>query len=142
MSKINSYRDLRVWQDSIDLAECAYRASASFPRDEMYGLTSQMRRAVVSVSANIAEGYGRDNLGNYIQFLRIAQGSLKEVETHMILANRLGMAETIVKDDILLRCESVGKMLRALIRSLQITSANSKIPLPTAQSQLPERESL
>jgi four helix bundle protein len=141
-NRINSYRDLRVWQDSIDLAVIVYKVSSIFPREEMYGLISQIRRAATSVPANIAEGYGRENLGNYIQFLRIAQGSLKEVETHMILSNRLEMADDSAKDDILQRCENVGKMLRALIRSLQNISNQPKNRFPTANTLLPEPESL
>jgi four helix bundle protein len=116
---INSYRDLRVWQDSIALAETCYRLTGQFPRDELFGLTSQVRRAAASIPANIAEGHGRENTGSFIQSLRIAQGSLKELETHLILAERVSI---LVKSDleaVLGRCENLGKMVRALIRSLQ-----------------------
>lgn len=82
MSAIESYRDLLVWQQSIDLAVAVYEATRDWPREETYGLISQARRASVSVSANIAEGYGRENRGSYLQFLKIAQASLKELETH------------------------------------------------------------
>ena len=75
----------------MDLAEACYRLTANFPKDETFGLTSQLRRASVSVPANIAEGYGRDSRGSYTQFLKIAQGSLKELETHVLLAERLGL---------------------------------------------------
>lgn len=139
-NRINSYRDLRVWKEALDIAEYAYRVTASFPREEMYGLTSQIRIAAASVPANIAEGYGRDNLGNYIQFLRIAQGSLKEIETHMFLAARLGMINKDVRDNALSSCVTVGKMIRALFRSLQKASSNPlSSPLPTTQSRLPQK---
>lgn len=81
-SKIQSYRDLKVWQEAVNLAEICYRFTKTFPKEELYGMTSQIRRASVSIAANIAEGYGRKTRGEYIQFLYIAQGSLKELETH------------------------------------------------------------
>jgi len=116
---IQSYRDLQVWQQAMDLAEHCYRATRLFPKEELYGAVTQIRRAAASVPANIAEGNGRETRGEYIQFLRIAQGSLKEVETHVLLAQRVGLAEQVECTAILNECEAVGKMLRALIRSLQ-----------------------
>jgi len=116
---INSYRDLRVWQDAMILAEACYRLTRQFPRDELFGLTSQIRRAGASVPANIAEGHGRENTGNFIQHLRVSQGSLKELETHLLLAGRVGILPTSDLEVVLSQCESLGKMLRALIRSLQ-----------------------
>ena len=116
---IRSYRDLRVWQLAMDLAELCYRITRRFPKDELYGLTSQLRRAGASVPANIAEGHGRNSRGEYIQFLRVAQGSLKELETHVLLAQRIGLAESKDVSGILDASEVLGKMLRALIRSLE-----------------------
>jgi four helix bundle protein len=116
---INSYRDLRVWQDAISLAEACYRLSRKFPRDELFGLTSQIRRSAGSIAANIAEGHGRENTGSFVQSLRIAQGSLKELETHLILAERVGLLQPSELQPTLAHCESLGKMVRALIRSLQ-----------------------
>jgi four helix bundle protein len=116
---INSYRDLRVWQEAMTLAESCYRLTGQFPRDEMFGLTSQIRRAAASVPANIAEGHGRENTGNFVQHLRVSQGSLKELETHLLLAGRVGILPAFNSEAVLAQCESVGKMLRALIRSLQ-----------------------
>ena len=116
---IRSYRDLKVWQRAMDLAETCYRTTRRFPKDELYGMVSQIRRAAASVPANIAEGHGRNSRGEYIQFLRIAQGSLKELETHALLAQRIGLAEEKVVRGILDEAEVLGKMLRALIRSLQ-----------------------
>jgi four helix bundle protein len=82
-------------------------------------MTSQIRRAAASIPANIAEGYGRDQTGSYVQFLKIAQGSLKELETHILLAERLGMADAMAASTKLAECEAIGKMLRGLIRSVR-----------------------
>ncbi len=82
-------------------------------------MTSQLRRSAVSVAANIAEGYGREQRGVFVQFLRVAQGSLKEFETHVLLSARVGLMETGNEARLLLQSEECGKMLRALIRSVQ-----------------------
>jgi four helix bundle protein len=116
---INSYRDLRVWQDAMSLAEASYRLTREFPREELFGLTSQIRRSAGSIAANIAEGHGRENTGSFVQSLRIAQGSLKELETHLILAERVALLPASTLQAVLAQCESLGKMVRALIRSLQ-----------------------
>src|SRR3974390_2152945 len=101
------------------LAVSCYQLTRAFPREEVFGLTSQIRRSAASIPANIAEGYGRENTKGFIQYLRIAQGSLKELETHLLLADRVKIAAiTDVKDQIA-QCEAMGKMLRMLIRSLQ-----------------------
>jgi len=91
----------------------------AFPKAELFGMTSQIRRAASSVPANIAEGYGRDSKGDYIQFLRISQGSLKEVETHLILCTRVRLLTESEAQSILEHCDLLGKMLHRLIRSLQ-----------------------
>ena len=101
------------------LAEACYRLTRGFPREETFGLTSQIRRAAASVPANIAEGHGRENTRTFVQYLRIAQGSLKELETHLSLAERVGIADRALTEAPLDQCEAMGKMLRALIRSLQ-----------------------
>lgn len=101
------------------LAESCYRLTRQFPREELFGLTSQIRRASGSVPANIAEGHGRENTGNFVQHLRISQGSLKELETHLILAERVGILQAPELQKVLAQCESLGKMVRALIRALQ-----------------------
>ena len=101
------------------LAEFCYRLTRQFPREEMFGLTSQIRRAAGSVPANIAEGHGRENTGSFVQYLRVSQGSLKELETHLILAERVGFLAAPELQLALAQCESLGKMVRALIRSLQ-----------------------
>jgi four helix bundle protein len=118
-SPISSYRDLRVWQIAIELAVDCYATTRAFPQSELYGLTSQVRRSATSIAANISEGYGRDNKGSYLQFLRIAQGSLKELETHVIISQRLGYLGEAAERRLLESTEAVGKMLRSLIRSLE-----------------------
>ena len=116
---VRSYKDLEVWQRSMQLAEDCYRATADFPREEMYGMTAQIRRAANSIPANIAEGYGRDQTGAFVQFLRIAQGSARELETHLILAARVRLLREDVRDMLLDECERISKMLRSMIRALQ-----------------------
>lgn len=101
------------------VASDCYVVSKGFPRDEIYGMTAQVRRAAVSIAANIAEGHGRENTGSFIQFLRISQGSLKELETHLLLAAKVQLLEGSSVEPILSRCETLGRMLRRLIRSLQ-----------------------
>ncbi|NSW77712.1 MAG: four helix bundle protein [Chthonomonadetes bacterium] len=116
---VNSYRDLDARKEVMNLAEMCYRLTATLPREELYGITGQIRRAAVSVLANIAEGYGRENRGEYIQFLRISQGSLKELETHLLLIVRVGLGAEETVQPLLDQCDRVGRILRALIRSLQ-----------------------
>jgi four helix bundle protein len=117
--KIRSYRDLQVWQLGMDLAEACYIHTKRFPKDELFGMTSQIRRAASSVPANIAEGYGRDSKGEYVQFLRVAQGSLKELETHVTLSRRVGLMSESETKNVLEDCDHLGRMLHRLIRSLQ-----------------------
>ncbi|MBS0243684.1 MAG: four helix bundle protein [Proteobacteria bacterium] len=119
MSSVRSYRDLVVWQRSMALAALCYRKTKAFPPAETYGMTSQIRRAAASIPANIAEGNGRENTGAYIQFLRIAQGSLKELETHVLLSNAVELMKEADTQEVLGESEEVGRLLRALIRALQ-----------------------
>ena len=116
---IQSYRELKVWQEGMNLAEACYSLTRQFPKEELYGMTSQIRRASVSISANVSEGYGRKSRKEYIHFLYVAQGSLKEVETHLLLSQRVQLASETAIDPILTQCESVGKLLRGLIRALE-----------------------
>jgi four helix bundle protein len=103
----------------MNLAELSYRLTRAFPREEMFGLAAQIRRAAASIPANIAEGHGRENTQSFIQYLRIAQGSLKELETHFQLAARVGLLESGQIIGPMEQCEALGKMVRLLIRSLQ-----------------------
>ncbi|MCI5047183.1 MAG: four helix bundle protein [Aquisalinus sp.] len=116
--KITDYRDLDVWKFSMELSVDVYRATSRFPNTEMYGLTAQMRRASVSIASNIAEGYGRETTAAFIQFLRIAQGSLKELETQTMLAERLNFLGQDPAKQQLEKITRIGKMLNGLIRSL------------------------
>jgi four helix bundle protein len=116
---IQSYQDLKVWQEAMNLAEECYRVTKQFPKEETYGIISQIRRASVSIPANIAEGYGRRTRGEYIQFLYIAQGSLKELETHLLLSIRVALAVAEVINPVINQCKLVGKILLGLIRSLE-----------------------
>jgi len=105
---INSYQDLVVWQKAMDLAVAAYNVTRRFPQAELYGLTSQMRRSASSVAANIAEGYGRESTGSYLHFLKTARGSLKEFETHVILAQRVGLLSVDQSQPLLNSAQSLG----------------------------------
>ena len=117
--KVRSYRDLLVWKAAMDLAVDCYAATKSFPTGEIYGMTSQIRRSSASIAANIAEGYGREQTESFIQFLRVAQGSLKELETHAILSGRVGLLTDEMVAILLGKSDDLGKMLHAMIRSLQ-----------------------
>ena len=119
MALISSYRDLLVWQASVELATRCYKVTAEFPSGELYGMTSQIRRASVSVAANITEGHGRDGTGNFLQFLRVAQRSLKELETHIVICGRVGLVDGHTADALQAQCDEIGRMLRSLIRNLE-----------------------
>ncbi|AZV22137.1 four helix bundle protein [Mesorhizobium sp. M7A.F.Ca.CA.001.07.2.1] len=116
---MNSYRDLIVWKAAVELAVDCYSVTKAFPSSEIYGMTSQMRRSSVSIAANIAEGHGRESTGSFIQFLRMAQGSLKELETHLILSEKVGLMVEAEVVRLLSKADEIGKMLRSMIRSLQ-----------------------
>jgi len=119
MSSPRSYQDLEVWTKSIEWVEQVYRASSEFPAEERYGLTSQVRRAAVSVASNIAEGAARSGTGEYLQSLSVASGSLAETETQLIIANRLGLLETPDLQRLLALATDISKMLGGLKRSLR-----------------------
>jgi four helix bundle protein len=108
----------------MSVAERAYRLTAGFPKEEVYGMTTQIRRAAVSIAANIAEGHGRDSTGSFVQFLRMSQGSLKELGTHLVLSMRVRLVRTTEVEPLLKQCDDLGKMLRSLIRSMQRRQSN------------------
>ena len=118
MNSVKSYRDLEVWKKSIELAEMVYRLSANFPQDERFGMTNQVRRAAVSVPANIAEGAEREGSKEFLHFLSIAGGSLAETETFLILTGRLGMAQETAITPVMEQAAHVGRMINGLKRSL------------------------
>src|SRR5690606_40647112 len=115
---VKSYRDLQVWREAVDLVELVYRASAAFPADERFGLTSQLRRSSVSIPSNIAEGHARPSTRDYLRFLGISLGSLAEMETQLLLAQRLGYIDDATLDRALQASDRVGRMLRGLSKSL------------------------
>lgn len=139
---IRSYRDLRVWQEGMDLAQMCYEATKAFPREEVYGMNSQIRRAAAAVPANVAEGGGRENPGEFVRFPRIAQGSLKELEAHLVLASRVKLVTEENIAPALKQCETVVKMLRALTRSIQKRQVGSREnPTPDSRSGAKRRAS-
>ena len=115
---LKSYRELEVWKKGIDLVEMVYRLTKKFPPEERFGLTAQMQRAAVSIPANVAEGYGRSHRGDYLHHLSIAKGSLYELETHVTIAARLGIASREQALEVWHLSQEVSKMLYALVVSL------------------------
>lgn len=115
---VRCYRDLIVWEKSIDLVTEVYRCTKQFPRQETYGLVSQLRRASVSVPSNIAEGHARSSTGEFRQFLGHALGSLVEIETQLEIAQRLSYISSVDAAEILRRTDEIGRMLSGLLRSL------------------------
>ena len=115
---MQGHRDLKVWQKAMGLVTAVYKLTTSFPKNETYGLASQMQRAAVSVPSNIAEGHGLKQTQAYLRHLAIANGSLAELETQLEIAARLGYSSTEVKVLIEMASE-VGRMLAGLRRSLQ-----------------------
>lgn len=126
MVKPQTIKDLKVWQKSMDLAVASYRVSADFPQNERFGLVSQIRRAATSVPANIAEGFGRWNSREFARFLSIAGGSLRELETHFHIAQRLGYLSASRASCVLETIEESERMIYAMIakiRRKQLTKA-------------------
>jgi four helix bundle protein len=115
---MKSFRELRVWQLAMDLVERIYRHTQTFPKDELYGLTSQIRRAVISIPSNIAEGHTRQHIKEYLHHLSIAQASLAEVETQFEIATRLKYASAEELQSLLSEINSLGRQLYALRNSL------------------------
>ncbi len=114
-----NYRELVVWQKAMDLAVAVYELTRGFPREEVYGLTAQLRRAVVSVPSNIAEGQGRHTTKEFIRFLSVAQGSLQEAETQIVLATRLRYMDAPQEALLLERCAEVARLLHGLTSALE-----------------------
>ncbi len=119
MTEVKTYRDLTVWRKSIELVKAVYVLSRLFPKEELYVLTAQMRRAAISIPSNIAEGQSRRSTRDFINFLNIARGSLSELETQIIISAELGYCITADIENILSLCGEVGKMLNSLISSVK-----------------------
>jgi four helix bundle protein len=116
--KINSYRDLIAWQTATAICLEIYRVTKAFPPEERFGLTSQLRRAAVSVPSNIAEGYGRGRPADYLRFLRTARGSLFEIETQLYIATELGFLGETQYQQLDSKLKECGRVLAGLIRSI------------------------
>jgi four helix bundle protein len=116
--EVRDYRDLKVWQLGLDLAQAIYAATSKFPKSEVFGLASQLQRAAVSVPSNIAEGHARSSTKEFLRFISIAMGSLAELETQVILAVRLNYIDQEAQTDLLSSSAEIGRMLRRLQQSL------------------------
>jgi len=121
------YRDLIVWKKAMELTVCIYSLTQSFPKQEIYGLSSQMRRASVSIASNIAEGRGRLNPAEFRQFLAMAQGSIYELETQLLIANSLGFARAEAIKEAESIANEVSKMLRSFIQKLNAGISKKKL---------------
>jgi len=118
MTAINRYRDLLVWQKSVDLVTEVYKMTQSFPTSELYGLTSQIRRSAVSIPSNIAEGYGRNSTNDYKRFLQFAAGSLFELQTQIEIAFNLNYISKNIFDEIFEKAKELDRMLLSLIKKI------------------------
>ncbi|WP_449371260.1 four helix bundle protein [Thiomonas sp.] len=117
---IKNYQELQVWQKAMAFVESVYRATQAFPREEQFGLTNQVRRAVVSIPSNIAEGQGRNSTQAFLHFLSIAYGSLQESETQIMLAHRLGYMNPTDQDALLSAASEIARMINGLQKSLAV----------------------
>jgi four helix bundle protein len=122
---IKSYRDLRVWQKAMDLVVESYKVVSLLPKNEIYSLATQIQRAAVSIPANIAEGHGREHLGDYLHHLSCANGSLMELETHFLIAGRLSYITEPQLESVPRKTSELGRMLSGLISKLK---ARAKSP--------------
>lgn len=118
-NEIRSYRDLEVWQKAIELVKDIYNVTRTFPDEEKFGLTVQIRRASISIASNIAEGHARMSTAEFMRFITIAMGSTAEVETQIILSYELGYISKDTKKKLMSHTDSIGKMLRKLHQSLK-----------------------
>jgi four helix bundle protein len=119
--RMQTFKDLVVWQEAMKLVKTIYLETQKFPKEELYGLTSQIRRAAVSIPANIAEGYGREHRKEYLQFLAIANGSLTELETHLLIAEMINVMTKEKMEAVMSQLHSVGRLLTALRKALTPT---------------------
>ena len=117
--KINSYKDLIVWQKAVALVTSIYALTKSFPQEEKFGIVSQLNRASVSIPSNIAEGWGRESSKNYLQFLKIARGSVMETETLLVISKNLNYIDDSKYEGISQEIEEVSRILQGLINSIQ-----------------------
>jgi four helix bundle protein len=116
---LQSYREFEVWQLAMDLAEQCYRVTNEFPKHELFGMTTQVRRASASMPANIAEGQGREHTREFLNFLSVARGSLMETETHLRLSQRVGLLPQEQLDPLLALTDRISRMLTGLRKALE-----------------------
>ncbi len=130
---IRTYRDLVVWQKAMALMTDVYRASRPFPKDELYALTSQIRRSAVSIPSNMAEGYGRNSTTDYVRFLRVATGSLYELQTQLEIALNLGYLREPDFQSLNDRTREVERMLTSLVNKLDHRPTRNQPGRPKVQ---------
>lgn len=116
--EIKSFRDLIIWQRGIDLVKDVYKETRNFPKEELYGLTNQIRRSAISIPSNISEGHIRQHRAEFRQFLNIALGSLAELETQIIIARELNYLAIETSKNLIEEMSSLGKMIRGLMKKL------------------------
>jgi four helix bundle protein len=127
---MGNFRELLVWRRSQDLALEVYRSTTSFPKEERYGLTAQMRRAAISVSSNIAEGCGRQGDRELARFLQIARGSVRELECQLLISSKLGYIESAVYSKLDSEIQEISRMLNRLIRLFRARQDNPRPKIP------------
>ena len=123
---MNNHKDLEVWKKSVELAKDVYEITKAFPKDEIFGLTSQMKRASVSIASNIAEGAARKGQQEFVQFLYIAIGSASELDTQIEIAKAIGMGDTAALNNLQQRTDTVKAMLYGLAKSIKARQANNE----------------
>lgn len=120
MAEVNTFRDLQIWQKSMSMVTSIYQTTSSFPKSEMFSLTSQIRRSAVSVPSNIAEGFGRRSLGDYLRFLQIAFGSLFELQTQIEIAANLNYLQKTEFDQLYSQSREIERMMSSMIQKLKL----------------------
>jgi four helix bundle protein len=125
VSKIQSYKDLLIWQKGIEITEKVYLLTKSFPSEEIYSLTNQIKRATVSIPSNIAEGFGRNSTKSYVNFLKISRGSLYELETQLIIAEKQNFISDLdLLQSIIELISEEGKMINSYINKIELSNIN------------------
>lgn len=125
MSKIQSYKDLLIWQKGIEITDKVYLLTKSFPSEEIYSLTNQIKRASVSIPSNIAEGFGRNSTKSYVNFLKISRGSLYELETQLIIAEKQNFISDLdLLQSIIDLISEEGKMINSYINKIELSNIN------------------
>ena len=122
MSKIRDFKDLLIWKKGMEIAEKCYLLTKNYPRDELFGMAQQIRRASSSIPANISEGYGRRSPGDYARFLNISQGSINELQTHLLLSSRVGLCTEKEIEPIIHQLQEETKMIISLLKKLKTSN--------------------